>query len=139
MPNIVYKMLATKKRKVSNDALIFTSRIGEKIKEVSNFSKSSVNTYVNNLDKGVFMIKEIISQISNRWGGDNPVVMRSQLVEFSCGLISSIQTIKNLETRHPNIIKGKFTFGKRKVGYPTEAVIEFLETRLREGQGEENE
>ena len=37
-------MLATKKRKVSNDAPIFTSRTGEKIKEVSNFSKSSVNT-----------------------------------------------------------------------------------------------
>lgn len=84
------------------------------------------------------MITKIINQIRNRWG-DNPVVMRSQLVEFSCGLISSIQTIKNLETKHPNIIKGKFTFGKRKVGYPTEAVIEFLENRLREGQGEENE
>lgn len=84
------------------------------------------------------MLNEIIKQIRNRWG-DNPVVMRSQLVEFSCGLISSIQTIKNLETKHPNIIKGKFIFGKRKVGYPTEAVIEFLETRLREGQGEENE
>ena len=64
-------MLATKKRKVSNDALIITSRIGEKIKEVSNFSKSSVNTNVNNLDKGVFIIKEIISQISNRWGGQS--------------------------------------------------------------------
>lgn len=46
------------------------------------------------------MLNEIIKQIRNRWG-DNPIVMRSQLVEFSCGLISSTQTIKNLETtRH---------------------------------------
>lgn len=91
MPNIVYKMLATKKRKVSNDAPIFTSRTGEKIKEVSNFSKSSVNTYVNNLDKGVFMIKEIISQISNRWGGQSRCYAVS-----TCG----IQLWTNL--KHPN-------------------------------------
>lgn len=51
MPNIVYKMLATKKHKVSNDALIFTSRTGEKIKEVSNSFARVVD--ILQLNKGI--------------------------------------------------------------------------------------
>lgn len=51
MPNIVYKMLATKKRKVSNDVLIFTSRTGEKIKEVSNSFARVVD--ILQLNKGI--------------------------------------------------------------------------------------
>lgn len=83
------------------------------------------------------MNKTIINRIKERWG-NNPIVMRSQIVDFSCGLISSPQIIKNLETKHPNIIKGKFIFGKRKVGYPTEAVLEFLSEKLyREGDEDE--
>lgn len=78
------------------------------------------------------MTFNIIEKIKERWG-DNPIVMRSQLIEFSCGLISSIQTIKNLETKYPDIIKGKFVFGKRKVGYPTEAVLDFLLQQLEKG------
>jgi flagellar biosynthesis GTPase FlhF len=87
--------------------------------------------------KGKNMTK-VINKIKERWG-DNPVVMRSQIVDFSCGLISSPQIIKNLETKHPNIIKGKFTFGKRKIGYPTESVLEFLETNLFEERNENAE
>ena len=81
-------------------------------------------------------MNNIIDKIKERWG-DNPIVMRSQLIEFSCGLISSIQTIKNLETKYPNIIKGKFVFGKRKVGYPTEAVLEFLSQQLNKGKNDD--
>ena len=36
--------------------------------------------------------------------------------------------------KNPNLIKGKFVFGKRKIGYPKEAVIEFLETYLHMGE-----
>ena len=83
------------------------------------------------------MYDAIISRIKERWG-NNPIVMRSQIVDFSCGLISSPQIIKNLETKHPNIIKGKFIFGKRRVGYPTEAVLEFLSEKLyRDGNEDE--
>lgn len=81
-------------------------------------------------------MNNIIDKIKERWG-DNPIVMRSQLIEFSCGLISSIQTIKNLETKYPNIIKDKFVFGKRKVGYPTEAVLEFLSQQLNKGKNDD--
>jgi len=75
----------------------------------------------------------ILEEISNRWG-NNPIVMRSQIVDFTCGLISSVQVLKNLEQKNPNLIKGKFIFGKRKVGYPKEAVIEFLESYLKQGE-----
>lgn len=78
------------------------------------------------------MTNKILEKIKERWG-DNPIVMRSQIVEFSCGLISSVQIIKNLETQYPNIIKGKFVFGKRRVGYPTESVLEFLEAHIHDG------
>lgn len=79
------------------------------------------------------MKSKILEKIKERWG-DNPIVMRSQIVEFSCGLISSVQIIKNLETQYPNIIKGKFVFGKRRVGYPTESVLEFLQNQLHQGE-----
>lgn len=79
------------------------------------------------------MTNKILEKIKERWG-DNPIVMRSQIVEFSCGLISSVQIIKNLETQYPNIIKGKFVFGKRRVGYPTESVLEFLQNQLHQGE-----
>lgn len=78
-------------------------------------------------------MKKLIQKISNRWG-DNPIVMRSQIVDFTCGLISSTQVLKNLEQKNPNLIRGKFVFGKRKVGYPKDAVIEFLETYLHIGE-----
>lgn len=76
---------------------------------------------------------DIIQKINERWG-NNPIVMRSQIVDFACGLISSVQVLKNLEQKNPNLIKGKFVFGKRKIGYPKEAVIEFLETYLHMGE-----
>lgn len=75
------------------------------------------------------MTNAILKQLRERWG-DNPIVMRSEITKFSCGLIKSPQHIKNLEYKNPNIIKGKFVFGKRKVGYPTDAVLEFLAQHL---------
>ena len=75
------------------------------------------------------MKQVILKQLRERWG-NNPIVMRSEITKFSCGLIKSAQYIKNLEIKNPKLIKGKFIFGKRKVGYPTEAVLEFLSQHL---------
>lgn len=75
-------------------------------------------------------MNDIIEKIDERWG-NNPVVLRSQIVDFTCGLISSVQVLKNMEQKTPDLIKGKFVFGKRKVGYPKEAVIEFLKQYLK--------
>ena len=68
---------------------------------------------------------KMINQIFKNWR--SPFITRDQLYEVTGGLIHP-RTIRNLDSLGQGI-KGKFFVG-RKVAYPVEEVINFLEGRF---------